>query len=429
MITTAVILAALAFVMILTVLSVFEMSLSRTNKVSVRRLIEKNRSEAAKQLKELVDSRLETLIPVYVGIQICTISIAVLLTGYLHSQLGSYTEALLMAFAIMFLVVVIFRQLIPRIFSFRKPEQVLQPLIPLHRFLRPVLNLLAYPLSSTLKLFGQFKPQEERTDEHLEEEIQAFINVAKEEGFLKKEEEQLVQSAVEFGDKVARDIMTPRTEMVTIATHASVTDLKKLMAETKYSRIPVYRNQMENIEGFVYLKDVIDIWDQAGEVQTIKGLVRPIHFVPETKRVTELLKELQRKASHIAIVVDEFGGVSGLVTIEDLLEEIAGEIHDEDEIGEMAQFSMDANGNYLIPGNTSIRRVEELFNIHMDGEANSTIAGHISSALGRVPRKGEKYEYHGLCFEVKEADHRRIQMLVASQVLPIKALLADALND
>jgi len=138
----------------------------------------------------------------------------------------------------------------------------------------------------------------------------------------------LVQSAVEFADTVAREIMTPRTEMVTIAIHSSLTDLKKLMTETKYSRIPVYRNQMEDIQGFVYLKDLIDIWDQASEAQTIEGLVRPIHFVPETKRVAELLKELQRKASHMAIVVDEFGGVSGLVTMEDLLEEIAGEIHD-----------------------------------------------------------------------------------------------------
>ena len=111
---------------------------------------------------------------------------------------------------------------------------------------------------------------------------------------------------MEFGDKVAREIMTPRTEMVTIGIHSSLTDLKRLMTETKYSRIPVYRNQMEDIEGFVYLKDLIDIWDQNPETQTIESLVRPIHFVPETKRVAELLKELQRKASHIAIVVDEF---------------------------------------------------------------------------------------------------------------------------
>jgi putative hemolysin len=424
MITTTVIVAALGFVLILTVLSVFEMSLSRITKVSVQRLLEKNRSTPAEQLKELVDNRLETLIPVYVGIQICTVSIAVLLTGYLHSQLGSYTKALLAAFAIMF-VVVIFRQLISRIFSFRRPEQVLQPLIPIHRFLRPALNLVAYPLSSTLKLFSQFKRPEERADENPEEGIQAFINVGKEEGILNKEEEQLVQSAVEFGDKVAREIMTPRTEMVTIAISASLTDLKKLMIETKYSRIPVYRNQMENIEGFIYLKDLLDIWDQASEARTMASLVRAIHFVPETKRVAELLKELQRKASHMAIVVDEFGGLSGLVTIEDLLEEIAGEIHDEDEIAEIVQFSKDADGNYMIPGKTSIKRVEELFDIRMDSELNSTIAGHISSALGRVPRKGETYEYNGLLFEIKEADHRRIHTLAVSRGLPTKALSAD----
>src|SRR5262249_30709288 len=137
-ITTTVIIAALVFVLILTILSVFEMSLSRVTKVSVQRLLEKNRVGPAHQLKQLIDSRLETLIPVYVGIQICTVSIAVLLTGYLHSQLGSYTQALLAAFGIMF-VVVIFRQLISRIFSFSRPEQVLQPLIPIHRFLRPAL--------------------------------------------------------------------------------------------------------------------------------------------------------------------------------------------------------------------------------------------------------------------------------------------------
>jgi len=424
MITTTVIVAALGFVLILTILSVFEMSLSRITKVSVQRLLEKNRSTPAEQLKQLVDNRLETLIPVYVGIQICTVSIAVLLTGYLHSQFGSYTKALLAAFAIMF-VVVIFRQLISRIFAFRRPEQVLQPLLPIHQFLRPALNLVAYPLSSTLKLFSQFRPQEENIDVHPAEGIQAFINVGKEEGILKKEEEQLVQSAVEFGDKVVREIMTPRTEMVTIAVSASLTDLKQLMIETKYSRIPVYRNQMENIEGFVYLKDLLDIWDQASEARTMASLVRPIHFVPETKRVAELLKELQRKASHMAIVVDEFGGISGLVTIEDLLEEIAGEIHDEDEIAEIMQFSKDVDGNYMIPGKTSIKRVEELFDIRMDSEANSTIAGHISSALGRVPRKGEKYEYNGLLFEVKEADHRRIHTLVVSRTLPTKALSAD----
>ena len=162
MITTVVILVALVFLFALTFLSVFEMSLSRTSKVSVQRLIEKNPSKVVEQLKYLVDNRLESLISVYVGIQVCTVSIAILLTGYLHNRLQSYGEALPLAFGIMFLVVVIFRQLIPRIFTFRKPEQVLQLLIPVHSVLRPFLNVIAFPLSSSLKFFSQLGSQEEK---------------------------------------------------------------------------------------------------------------------------------------------------------------------------------------------------------------------------------------------------------------------------
>ena len=223
--------------------------------------------------------------------------------------------------------------------------------------------------------------------------------------------------------------MTPRTEMVTIEIASSLTKLKKLMTETKYSRIPVYRDQVENIEGFVYLKDLVDIWDTPAGMQSLEKLVRPILFVPETKKVAELLKELQRKASHMAIVVDEFGGVAGLVTIEDILEEIAGEIHDEDEIGEMMQISRDAKGHYVIPGNTSIREVEDLFGVTLYSAENSTIAGFINSVLGRVPRKGEKYQHQGLEFEVKEADRRRIHKLLVSQTLPTEALSADSVEE
>jgi putative hemolysin len=304
-------------------------------------------------------------------------------------------------------------------------------LIPIHNFLKPLLSVVSYPLSSTLKILGQFNSQaeEEKTDEHIEEEIQAFIDVGKEEGILKKEEAPLFQSVVEFGDKVAGDIMTPRTEMVTIEIASSLTQLKKLMTETKYSRIPVYRDQVENIEGFIYLKDLVDIWDTPAGMQSLEKLVRPILFVPETKKVAELLKELQRKASHMAIVVDEFGGVAGLVTIEDILEEIAGEIHDEDEIGEMMQISRDANGHYVIPGNTSIHEVEELFGVTLDSGENTTIAGFINSVMGRVPRKGEKYQHQGLEFEVKEADRRKIHKLLVSQTLPTKALSVESAEE
>ena len=421
MITTGVFLVALLFLFVLTVLAIFEMSLTRTNKVAIRRLIERGPVEPAAQIKQLIDNRLESLVDVYVGIQICSVSIAIILTGYLHSRFDSYLSTVPVAFGLMFIVVVIFRQLIPRVFTFHKPEQVVLSLFPSYRLLRPVLKVLAYPLSSSLEVFRQFntpKEAEEKTEQHIEEEIQAFIDVGQEEGILKEGEEELIQSVVEFGETAAGDIMVPRTDMVTIDIKSTPEMLKQLISATKYSRIPVYRDHVENFEGFVYLKDVIDIWDSPVAIHNLESLVRPIHFVPETKRVAELLTELQRQASHIAIVVDEHGGVAGLVTIEDILEEIAGEIHDEDEIGEIVPLSKDDSGGYVIPGKTAIQEVEELFGIKLNNEETTTIAGFLNSVFGRVPRKGEKYDCEGVGFEVKEADRRRISKLLVRRTVP-----------
>jgi CBS domain containing-hemolysin-like protein len=324
----------------------------------------------------------------------------------------------------MFAVVVIFRQLIPRLFTFRKPERVLLPIIPLYNLIKPVLGVLAYPLSSTLRLFNQLNAQDEleKTDEHIEEEIQAFINVGKEEGILEKDQAPLVQSAVEFGDKLAGDIMTPRTEIAAIEISSSLAQLKQLMTQTKYSRIPVYREQIENITGMVYLKDLLDIWERPdqglGKPPTLESLMRPLQFVPETKRVAELLTELQHQASHMAMVVDEYGGLAGLVTIEDILEEIAGEIHDEDEIGEMLQITQDSQGQYMIPASIPVERVEEVLGINLNHDENTTIAGFVNSTFGRVPRKGERFEHEGVLFEIKEADRRKIYKLSAARAAP-----------
>ncbi len=421
MITAGVSLAALLFLLVLTLLSILEMSLSRTNKVAMRRMVEKLSPEAAGQIKQLMDSRLESQVDIYLGIQVCSVSIAIVLTGYLHSQFDSYLVSLPAALGLMFLVVVIFRQLIPRICTFHKPERVALTLLPSYRLLGPVLKVLAYPLAASLRLFRRFnapEAEEEKTEQHIEEEIQAFIDVGQEEGILKKGEEELIQSVVEFGETSAGDIMVPRTHMVTINVNATPGMLKQLITSTKHSRVPVYRDHVENIEGFVYLKDLIDIWDTPVSLDNLESLVRPIQFVPETKRVAELLAELQRQSSHMAIVVDEHGGVAGLVTIEDILEEIAGEIHDEDEAAENSPLARDANGSYLIPGNTAIEEVEDLFHIRLHSEETTTVAGFLTSVFGRVPRTGEKYDTQGVRFEVQEADHRRISKLIASQTVP-----------
>ena len=408
---------------------------------------------------------MEVLVSVYVGVQLCMVTFAILVTGYLHRLYQSYAIALPAAVGIMFMVVVIFRQLIPRVFTFKKPERVLFLLLPVYEVLKPALNLLAYPLSSSLRLFQQFNVENEapKTEEHIEEEITqrlhdhrlldpkglgrnpfwlrliiesgAFdgnkgqiLNIAVQTLMVREwdekpsverswrrvlpRDEQLIQSVFEFGDKVAGDIMTPRTEIVTVNIDASLDRLKAIMIETKYSRLPVFREHVENIVGMVYLKDVIDVWDDPSVTLTLEKLLRPIEFVPETKRLAELLSDLQHKASHIAIVVDEYGGVAGLVTIEDILEEITGEIHDEDEAADIVQILQDKDGNYLVPGRIPIQQVEEMFHLDLRDVEHATIAGYVTSVFGRVPKRGEHCELQGLRFEVKEADRRRIHKLL-----------------
>lgn len=416
MITTGVIFAAIFLALALAFLATLEMSLGQVNKLSVRLLADKQKDKASGLLKQLVDKRWETLVSIYGGMHLCSIMLAIMVTAYLHNQFQSYLSALSVTFIIMFFVVTVFRQLIPSIIAFQIPEKALLAMVPVYIFLRPVLAVLSYPLASTIKYLEQSRENEEAegTESATEEEIQAFIDVGTEEGILDSDEGKLIQSVVEFGDKMARDIMTPRTEMVTIGITSSPAELKKLMQETKYSRIPVYRETGENIQGIVFLKDLVEVWDRAEVFPTIESLVRPIRFVPESKELDKLLKELQHQASHMAIVVDEFGGVAGLVTIEDILEEIAGEIRDENEVSEICRFIKVEADRYLVPGDTPIGEVEKLFQTEISDEDSSTIAGFVNSCFGRVPQRGEKCSRGGLQFEVAEADQRRISKLIIS---------------
>jgi putative hemolysin len=416
MITSLVILLAIFLAGSLAFLATLEVSLGQVNKLSVRLLAEKQSSRSAKLLKQLVDERWHTVFSLQGGMHLCSVLLAIVVTLYLHSQFNNFLASLLLTFGLMFLVILVFRQLIPGIISLTIHEKALLAMVPVYHYLRPVLNMLSFPMSSTWKYLAQNKESEtgDEDDSASEEEIQAFIEVGTEEGILKSEEGELIQSVVEFGDKMARDIMTPRTDMVSIGIHATPAELKKLMQETKYSRIPVFQEQGENIQGIVFLKDLVEIWDQADHLSTIESLVRPIHFVPESKGLGELLKELQRQAAHMAIVVDEFGGIAGLVTIEDLLEEIAGEIHDEDEVLELRKIvKLDAS-KYLVPGSTAIGEVEELFALEISDEDSNTIAGFVNSHFGRVPHRGEKFSYGKLTFEVTEANQQRVSQLMIS---------------
>ncbi len=216
---------------------------------------------------------------------------------------------------------------------------------------------------------------------------------------------RLLRSIVGFGDRLVREVMTPRPDIVAIEATATLADLRVFFREEEYSRIPVYKDDLDNVLGLVFVKDLIRT-DLPAEAP-VTDLMRPAHFVPETKRVPEMLREFQGKQVQSAIVVDEYGGTAGLVTIEDLLEELVGEIRDEyDE--ETEPIAQDGDGAFLVSGRVGVDQVRERLGIVIEGEGFETFGGYLLSHLGRVPAAGERFPVGDLDVEVVEADRRRI---------------------
>ena len=212
---------------------------------------------------------------------------------------------------------------------------------------------------------------------------------------------------MDFGDTLVREVMTPRPDIVAIQADATLDELRSLFREQEYSRIPVYKENLDNILGIVFVKDLIQLTGAPGETQAIAGLVRPAAFVPETKRVPEMLKEFQRKQVQMAIVVDEYGGTAGLVTLEDLLEEIVGEIRDEYDV-ETEPVIEEGNGSYVFSAKVNIDEVRERLDVEIEADGFETVGGYVLARAGRVPSVGETFELDGLIVEVLEAERRRI---------------------
>jgi CBS domain containing-hemolysin-like protein len=222
--------------------------------------------------------------------------------------------------------------------------------------------------------------------------------------------------------------MTPRPNIVAVPIETSVREVRDLMVESRYSRLPVYREQMDNIEGLVYVRDLLERWAADDENESIAGLVRPVYFVPETKPVADLLEEMQKAHVQLSMVIDEYGGIAGLVTVEDILEEIVGEIEDEDIAGEeLLDITETGDGYYEVLGSTEIGKIERLFGMEIEDDDFTTIAGLVINEAGKVPQTGDSLNFRGLEIEVAEADERRIARLrvkraveKASEMMPAR---------
>ena len=285
-------------------------------------------------------------------------------------------------------------------------EILLKHMIPFTHFFYYLFWPVLFPLRQMFARLDEQEQQETEAEEPTQEEVQAFIDVGEEEGILEPSEGKMIHSVVEFGDRVARELMTPRIDVLAFNARGTLDDLARLFSESKYSRIPIYHDSIDSITGIVHIKEVFEAILKK-ESKSVPELARPPFFVPETKKVSELLREFQSEHIQVAVVVDEFGGTAGMITIEDIVEEIVGDIGDEHEAVEATVVDL-GNDEYLVSGLLRVETLEEMLDAHFAGEDYETVAGMIFTTPGRVPKAGTVVSKNGYRFEVDRADRRRI---------------------
>ena len=346
---------------------------------------------------------LQLFIPVRILIGLCTV-----LAGVLIARLSTVDDARSVATFFVSLVafVVVCEHLLPMLVARRGPEEVLDVLLlafhPIARTMRPMTRLLI-DISGAR---SERDTQANGVDADAAAKAPAAPDEQGDEGAISEEQgRELLQSVVDFTETVVREVMTPRPDIIAIQADASLNDLRVLFREEQYSRIPVYRGNLDDIIGIVFVKDLAAL--PPGAEPPLTTLMRPAYMVPESKRGSELLKEMQRRQAQTAIVVDEHGGTAGLVTVEDLLEEIVGEIRDEYDV-ESETVTDEGHGTYVFSGKVGVDEVKDRLGVKIEREGFETVGGYLLSHLGRMPYVGETFEVDDLAVEVLEVERRRI---------------------
>jgi len=381
-------------------------------RLSLRLLAE--RSSRSSRLGAYLDDPVELFLPVRAMLGAVHIA-ATLCVAQMIGPPGLQSLVLVGLSAAAF--VLAFEHLIPYLIVRRDPEGILDALLPsfdaVTRPMRPILGLFRALLSGRRDRPAPAVPV--ATDEQQQEATAAYLDAGEQEGIIERDERKLLQSIVDFSDTLVHEVMTPRPDIVAIRSDATLAELRAFFREQEYSRIPVYADSLDNIAGFVFIKDLMRLPADEPPGRPVATLVRPAYVVPETKRVSELLREFQRQQWQIAIVVDEYGGTAGLVTLEDLLEEIVGEIRDEYDVETEAVVD-EGRGRFLVSGKAAIDTVSERLGVLIEREGFETFGGYLLARLGRVPSTGEVLNVDDLVVEVLDAERRRVHRLRVSRL-------------
>ena len=390
-----------------------ETAITRTNRVRALRLREEGRRGATALVKIVEDPAphvnvvlLLTLLATIGGTTIAA-SLAVR-----HSE--HWGE--LISTVVMTILLFVLAEVTPKTFAIQQTDRVALAVAPVIVFLRRVLGPVA---SGLLRLANVIMPGKGLREGPFvtEQELRAYADVASEEDQIEDEEKELIHSIFEFGDTIVREVMVPRPDIICIEDDKSLRDVQALVLEHGISRIPVYnaKEDLDDVIGVVFAKDVLKALHQGKHDMPLRDIVREATYVPESKKVAELLREMQREKYHMALVTDEYGSVSGLVSMEDLLEELVGEISDEYD-REEPEMVETAPGVYRMSGKASIDDVNDLLGTELPDEEWDTLAGLVLDLFQRIPKSGEEIDFEGLRFRAEDVQGRRIAKVLVTRI-------------
>jgi putative hemolysin len=405
----------IVLIAIATFLAMAETSLTRMSRVKALTLVEEKR-RGANALLKLVDHPERFLNPVLFMLLLCHLVAATLIGVIAERQFGALGVVVATGFEVV--VIFVLAEAVPKTFAVQRPERaalLTAPIVsaiasfpPLRLFSRGLIGLANVLVPGKGLKQGPFIS---------EQELLALTDVAVEEDVIEREERQLIHSIIEFGDTLVREVMVPRPDMVTTEARAKISDVMEVVMSAGFSRIPVFEQGIDDIAGIVYAKDLMRAARDARANEPVRNLVRVARFVPETKRVAELMPEMQRDKAHMAIVVDEYGGTAGLVTLEDLIEELVGEIVDEYDVEE-AKVEPLPGGDVRVNARMPIDEVNELLQMEFPQGDWDTVGGLIYNLLGHVPTEGEAVEFDGHRLRAEKVQGRRIGRVRISKLAP-----------